>query len=170
MYDGRTDLGATTSNSSGAWTYTTGPLSSGSQSFTAKATVNSGLTLKSSYLTLTATNGTSSAALTTTASQTLIVSDPPSQVSAGASLDLARILFGGNTALGYSEHGAGTGARFAAREGIHAAALGQLIQYAAAGFNNLSDNRGGGAFGAYLEPAWSLTAHPSSTASSLIRP
>ncbi len=63
------------------------------------AQVDSELTLSSTYagaghpvatLTLTATNGASSAALTTTASQTLSVTDPPSQVSANGSLDLVR--------------------------------------------------------------------------------
>jgi Bacterial Ig domain len=38
VFDNSTKLGTTTTNSSGAWTYTTGPLGSGSQSFTATAT------------------------------------------------------------------------------------------------------------------------------------
>ncbi len=38
LYDGATDLGTTTANGSGAWTYTTGALTAGSQAFTATAT------------------------------------------------------------------------------------------------------------------------------------
>jgi hypothetical protein len=42
LYDGTTDLGTTTANGSGAWNYTTGPLTSGSQNFTATATDGAG--------------------------------------------------------------------------------------------------------------------------------
>ena len=38
VYDGKTLLGTTTANSSGAWTYTTGSLSAGTHAFTATAT------------------------------------------------------------------------------------------------------------------------------------
>ena len=70
-----------------------GKMFSGSSLTLTATEVNSGLTLNSNYtgtghpvaaLTLTATNGASSAALTTTASQTLNVTDPPSQVGASA--------------------------------------------------------------------------------------
>ena len=44
MFDGSTELGATTANSSGAWSYTTGPLTSGAQVFTATATDGAGNT------------------------------------------------------------------------------------------------------------------------------
>ena len=44
VYDGQTALGATTANASGAWTYTTGTLASGSQVFTATATNIAGVT------------------------------------------------------------------------------------------------------------------------------
>ncbi len=140
------------------------------------AQVDSELTLSSTYtgaghpvatLTLTATNGASSAALTTTASQTLSVTDPPSQASANGSLDLAKILFDSNTALGYWERSAGTGAGLTVSDGVHTAAFELLIQHAAAAFNNLSDNGGGGAIAPYLEPAWSLAAHSSLTVRSL---
>ncbi len=72
------------------------------------------------------------------ASQTLKVINAPSQVSAGDSLDLAKILFGSNTTPGYLEedHSTGTGGGFTVSDGGgHAATLGQLIQHAAAGFN-----------------------------------
>jgi Bacterial Ig-like domain len=139
------------------------------------AEVDSGLTLKSTYkgarhpvatLTLTASNGASSAALTTTASQTLKVTDPPSQVSAGGSLDLANILYGSNTALGYLENSAGTGGGLVASD-VHTATFGLLIRDTAAGFN-FSNENGRGAIASYLEPAWSLTAPSSLTARSLI--
>ena len=44
MFDGSTELGATTTNASGAWSYTTGPLATGTQVFTATATDGAGNT------------------------------------------------------------------------------------------------------------------------------
>ena len=139
------------------------------------AQVDSGLTLKSNYtgagepfatLTLTATNGARRAALTTTASQTLKVTDPPNPVSAGGRLDLAKTLFGSNTAFGHLEHNAGTGGGLTASDVLHTATLGLLTRDAAAGFNFSNENERG-AIATYLKPAWSLTAPSSLTASSL---
>ena len=136
------------------------------------AEVNSGLTLSSSYtgaghpiatLTLTATNGASSAASATSTSQTLSVTDPPSQVGASDSLDLAKILLDSNMAVSYWAQSTGTGG-LTASHGVHSAALELLIQHTSAGFNNLSDHGAGGAIAPYLEPVWSLAAHSSSTA------
>ena len=42
VFDNSTKLGTTTTNSSGAWTFTTGALANGSQSFTATATDGAG--------------------------------------------------------------------------------------------------------------------------------
>ena len=42
VFDNSTKLGAATTNSSGAWTFATGTLASGSQSFTATATDRAG--------------------------------------------------------------------------------------------------------------------------------
>ncbi len=131
------------------------------------AQVDSGLTLKSSYtgtghpvatLTLTATNGASSAALTTTAAQTLTVTDPPASVAVSDSLDLAKILFGSNTTLGYSANGAGA---FGGPTGANVASpnsLGLLAQYAAAGFNNSGDH-GAGAIFTHAAQVSSLADH-----------
>ena len=74
------------------------------------------------------------------------------------SQDLAKLFFGGKTALGDWGHGAGTG-------GALAAALGQLIQSASADFNMFSGNHTGGAIAPYLESAWA--GHSSLAARSL---
>ena len=42
VFDNATHLGTATTNGSGAWTYTTGALANGSQSFTATATDGAG--------------------------------------------------------------------------------------------------------------------------------
>ena len=56
VFDNSTDLGTATTNSSGAWTYTTGALANGSQSFTATATDAAGnVSVASSPLALTLT-------------------------------------------------------------------------------------------------------------------
>jgi hypothetical protein len=144
---------------------------SGSSVTLTAAEVDSGLSLKSSYtgtghpvatLTLTATNGASSALLATAASQTLSITDPPSQVSASDILDLAKIPINSRSAASYSESIAGP----PVNGGVHTAALELLMQHAAAGFNNLSDYRGD-AIASYLEPASSVAAYSYSTASSL---
>jgi parallel beta-helix repeat protein len=141
------------------------------------AEVDSGLTLSSSYrgtghpvatLTLTATNGAPwiGAAVAAAASQTLTVTDPPAQASASGSLDLASILF--DSSMARWEHNSETGAALTANDRVNTAAF-ELLNPHAASFNNLSDSGGGGAVGASPEPAWSLAAHSSLTASSLIR-
>jgi hypothetical protein len=136
------------------------------------AEVDSGLSLNSSYtgtghpvaiLTLTATNGASSAALTTTTSKTLTVTDPPSQVSASDSLDLANILLTNQTAFSHWEQSVGTGGGLAGGR-PNTAAFDLLMQHEIAGFSNLT---GDGASGHDLDSAWSLAGYSSSTASSL---
>ena len=143
------------------------------------AQVDSGLTLKSNYtgpglpvatLTLTATNGASSAALTTTASQTLTVTDPPGQIGS-SSLNLAKFGFDNNTTLGYLERSASAGlsylesragAGLTVANGANAANLGLLLQYAAAGFQ-FSNHAAGGAIFNHTEPMSSWTNHLSLT-------
>jgi hypothetical protein len=106
------------------------------------AEVDSGLTLKSNYtgtghpvatLTLAATNGANSAALTTTASQTLTVTDPPAQVSAGNRFGLML-------------------------NGINATAFDLLMGHHTSGFSTLT---GGDPTTSSFNPAWSLAAHSS---------
>jgi hypothetical protein len=53
VYDGTTQIGTATANSSGAWTYTTAALSDGSHNLTAKATTASGTSATSSALAVT---------------------------------------------------------------------------------------------------------------------
>jgi Bacterial Ig domain/Protein of unknown function (DUF642) len=131
---------------------------SGNSATLTAAEVDSGLTLSSSYtgsgrpvatLTLSATNGANSAALTT-ASQTLTVTDPPSQLSASGSRDLASILFDSNTILGHREHDAGTGVGLPISNTVHATALELLMQHTAGGFSGLSDYGSGGTIAPYL--------------------
>ncbi|MGH9205421.1 MAG: hypothetical protein ACRD1G_02505, partial [Acidimicrobiales bacterium] len=155
-----------------------GKMFTGSSMTLTAAEVDSGLSLNSSYtgaghpvatLTLSATNGASSAALTTTASQTLTVTDPPSEVSASDSQDLVKILFDSNAAASYWEQSARTSGGLTGSDSLHTAALELLMQPAAVGFNTSSEYGGGGAIAPYLEPAWIWAAHSSLTASSLSR-
>ena len=62
VFDGSTDLGTTTANSSGVWSYTTSTLAAGTHSFTATDTVAGGESDASAVLTMTvaATDPTSS--------------------------------------------------------------------------------------------------------------
>jgi hypothetical protein len=61
----------------------------------------------------------------------------------GDSLNLADIVFGANTTLGFSENSAGTGGTLTVSDGMHTANLNLLGQYSAAGFAGAADQNGG---------------------------
>ena len=63
--------------------------------------------------------------------------------TSGDSLDLADIVFGANTTLGFSENSAGTGGTLTVSDGTHTANLNLLGQYTAAGFVGAADQNGG---------------------------
>jgi hypothetical protein len=139
------------------------------------AEVNSGLTLFSSYtgtghpvapLALTATNGTGAATMTT-ASQTLTVTDPPSQASASGALDSQKSFLDSDTMLSHWDHDTGMSAGFTTSDSLYATSLGLLMQHAAGGFDNLGDYRTGGAIAANLGSAGSFAAYSSPTAAGL---
>ena len=78
VFDNSTKLGAATTNSSGAWTYATGALANGSQSFTATATDGAAnVSPASSALAVTLTGGTPSPTI-------IKVSDSPATGDLGA--------------------------------------------------------------------------------------
>ena len=152
VFDNSTKLGTATTNSSGAWTYTTGALASGSQSFTATTTDAAGNVSAASTLNPDGPSLPERASNCATA-----VSGPGAQ----SVIDLPEIAFGAQTTLGYLSDSHWTGGKISVADGMQNANIALLGNHMASSFAMASDGHGGTMVAAEAaQPDQSLLSNP----------